>query len=109
MCKRLVSYLERHNILSDNQYGFRKKRSTNLTRILKSIAHLHNDVILLLRPESFRVLLSCANLGFCYLILAGIIEFKYGRKNEKDSGPSSEVTPSCKWPIDNNEYTVGVF
>ena len=19
------------------------------------------------------------------------------------------MTPSCKWPIDNNEYTVGVF
>ena len=25
------------------------------------IGHLHNDIILLLRPESFRVLLSCAN------------------------------------------------
>ena len=47
--------------------------------------------------------------AFCYLILAGITEFKYGRKNEKDSGRSSKVTPSCKWPIDNNEYTVGVF
>ena len=27
----------------------------------RTIGHLHDDVILLLRPESFRVLLSCAN------------------------------------------------
>ena len=26
-----------------------------------TIDHLHDDVVLLLRPESFRVLLSCAN------------------------------------------------
>ena len=26
-----------------------------------SIGHLHDDIILLLRPESFRGLLSCAN------------------------------------------------
>ena len=32
-----------------------------LTTEFKSIAHLHDDVILLLRPESFRILLSCAN------------------------------------------------
>ena len=43
MYKRLLKYLERHNILSDNQYKFRKKRSLNLattqllTRILRSI------------------------------------------------------------------------
>ena len=43
MCKRLLKYLERQNILSDNQYKFRKKRSLNLattqllTRILRSI------------------------------------------------------------------------
>ena len=30
------------------------------------IRHLHDDIILLLRPESFRGLLSCANLGFCH-------------------------------------------
>ena len=28
-----------------------------------------------------------------------ITEFKYERKNEKDSGRSSNMTPSCKWPI----------
>ena len=30
---------------------------------------------------------------------AGITKFKYERKNEKDSGRSSKMTPSCKWPI----------
>ena len=60
---------------------------------------LHDDVILLLRPESFRVLVSCANKGFCYLTLAGINNFKCERKNEKNSGRSSEMTSSCKWPI----------
>ena len=29
--------------------------------ILSTIGHLHYDIILLLRPDSFRVLLSCAN------------------------------------------------
>ena len=60
---------------------------------------MHDDVILLLRPESFRVLLSCANRDFCCLTLTGITKFKYERKNEKDSGRSSKMTPSCKWPI----------
>ena len=64
------------------------------------IGHLHYDIILLLRPESFRVLLSCASQGFCYLNLTGITKFKYERKNEKDSGRSSKMKPSCKWPID---------
>ena len=36
------------------------------------IGHLHDDVILVLRPESFRVLLSCANKVFCYLNLPGL-------------------------------------
>ena len=31
--------------------------------------------------------------------LAGITKFKYERKNEKDCGRSSEMTPTCKWPI----------
>ena len=30
---------------------------------------------------------------------AGITKFKFERKNEKDSGRSSKMTPSCKWPI----------
>ena len=54
---------------------------------------------LLFRPESFRVFLSCANYGFCHSNLAGITKFKYEKKNEKDSGRSSNMTPSCKWPI----------
>ena len=74
--------------------------------------HFHDDIILLLRPESFRVLLSCANQGFCYLNLTGITKFKYERKNEKDSGLSSKMTPSCKWLIwstvaGNDELRVG--
>ena len=28
-----------------------------------------------------------------------ITKFKYERKNEKDSGRSSKMKPSCKWPI----------
>ena len=54
------------------------------------IGHLHDDVILLLLPESFRVLLSYANYSFCYL--TGISKFKYERKNEMNSGPSSKKT-----------------
>ena len=63
------------------------------------IGHLHYDISLLLRPESFRVLLSCANEGFCYSNLTGITKFKYERRNKKDSGRSNKITPSCKWPI----------
>ena len=66
-----------------------------------AIGQLHDDVILLLQPESFRVLLSFANKGFCYLILAGITKFKYERKIVMDSGRSSKMTPSCKWSINN--------
>ena len=54
---------------------------------------------LLLRPESFRVFLSCANYGFCHLNLAGITKYNYGKKNEKDSGRICKMTPSCKWPM----------
>ena len=64
-----------------------------------TIDHLHDDVVLLLRPESFRVLLSCANWGFYYLTLAGISKFTYERKKGKYSGRSGKMTPSCKWPI----------
>ena len=68
-------------------------------RSIFPIGHLHDDVILLPRPESFRMLFSCANQGFFYLNLAGITEFIYKRTNEKDSGHSSKMTPSCKLPI----------
>ena len=57
---------------------------------------------LLLRPESFRVFLSCANYGFFHLNLAGNTKFKYEKKNEKDSGRCCKMTPSCKWPIHRN-------
>ena len=62
--------------------------------------HHHDDVILLLLPESFRALLSYANYSFRYINPTGIIsKFKYERKNEVNSGPSSKKTSSCKWPI----------
>jgi len=60
---------------------------------------------LLLRPESLRVFLSCANYSFCHLNLARITRFKYEKKNEKDSGHSGKMTPSCKWPILNVSKT----
>ena len=60
----------------------------------RAIGHLHDDIILLLRPGSFKVSLPCANLGFCYSNLTGITKFKDERKNEKDSGRSSKITPS---------------
>ena len=47
-----------------------------------AIGHLHDGVILLLWPGSFGVLLSCANLGFCYLNLTGATEFKYEKKTK---------------------------
>ena len=59
---------------------------------------MHEDVILLLSPESFRVLLSRANWDFCYLKLTGIIKFKYKRKSEKIL-VVSKMSPSCKWPV----------
>ena len=64
------------------------------------IDHFHDGVILLLRHESFRVLLSCANKCFCFVNLAGITKFKYERKNVKDSVRSRKMSPSCKWRID---------
>ena len=54
---------------------------SQLFSIGQIIGHLHDDVILLLRPESFR--------GFAflckYLNLAGMTKFKYERNKEKDS------------------------
>ena len=69
-----------------------------------SIGHLHDGVILLIWPEYFRVLLSCANKGFCYLKLAGITKFQYEKKNEKNSGRSSWMTPLGKWPLELLEW-----
>ena len=36
-------------------------------------------------PESFRVLLSYENYGFCYSNLTRISKFKYERENEMNS------------------------
>ena len=72
--------------------------SSSLNPYQNPIGHLNDGVILLLRPESLRVL-SCANHCFCYLNLARVTKFKYERKNEKDFSRTSEMTPSCKWPI----------
>ena len=66
----------------------------------REIDHLHDSVILLLLSKSFRILLSCANLGFCYFKLTGITQFKYKRKNKMNSGLSSKKASSRKWPID---------
>ena len=63
---------------------------------------LHDDIILLLRPESFRVLLSCASKGFFIWPSLGLTNLNVKekkKKNGKDSGRSSEMTPLCKWPI----------
>ena len=48
--------------------------STSAVNILKG--HLQNDVILLLRLEFLRGLVSCANKGFCYGNLAGITKIE---------------------------------
>ena len=62
------------------------------------IGYLHDGALLLLLPESFRVLLSCANQNFCYLNLTGTTKFNYERKNEMNSGQSSKKLSLCKWP-----------
>ena len=43
-------------------------------------------------------------LGFCYLSLTGIYKLKYERKIKEDSGPSSKMTSSCKWSIDQELF-----
>ena len=88
--RQAEAYINQPDIISTGPQNFLTSR----------IGHLHHDIILLLQAESFRVLLSCASQGFCHLILTGITKFKYGRQNEKDSGHSSKMTLSCKWPID---------
>ena len=59
----------------------------------KRIGHLHDGVILLTMTLILQGLLSCANQGFCYLNLTGIMD-KYEKKAQKNSGRSSKVTPS---------------
>ena len=45
-------------------------------------------------PSGFPFLCKLSPLLFK---LAGITKFKSDRKNEKNSGRSSKMTPSCKW------------
>ena len=61
-----------------------------IVHVFFSIGHLHDGVILLLRSESFGLLLSCANEGSCYSNLIGTIKFKYERKKEMNSGLSKK-------------------
>ena len=89
---------KKQNLLQKGQYYF-VQYIKEFWAIFATIDHLHDDVVLILRPESFRVLLSCANWGFYYLTLAGISKFTYERKKGKYSGRSGKMTPSCKWPI----------
>ena len=60
---------------------------------------LRDDIIYYYDQNPSGFSFFCANYGFCHLNLAGITKFKYEKKNEKDSGRSSKMTPSCKWPI----------
>ena len=76
-----------------------KLSSCDEPKLLNRSLILHDDIILLLRPKSFRGFLSCVNQTFCYLNLAEAAKFEYERKNEEDSGRSSKMTPLCKWPI----------
>ena len=55
--------------------------------------------LILLQPESFGFFLSCANCHLCYFNLAEITKFKCEWKNGENSGRSSKMMPSCKWPI----------
>ena len=48
------------------------------------MGHLHDGVILLLWPGSFKVLLSCANYGFYYLNVTRITKFKYEKQKRKE-------------------------
>ena len=59
---------------------------------------LHDDVILLQLPESFTLLFSCENQGFCFLNPGGIDKFKCESKHEMNSGSQcSQMSSSCKW------------
>lgn len=61
-------------------YHMHRKRTGSLYQI----AQLHDDVILPLQLESLRVLLCCANQGFCYLNHPRITKFEY-EKNDNNN------------------------
>ena len=84
---------------------------SNLRFITKYIFLIFRDCILFLISEQAICTMTTLynndqnTLGFYFLVqirafvtlnLAGITKFKYEREDEKDSGRSSEVTPSCK-------------
>ena len=61
--------------------------------------HLHDGVILLLRPESFTFFLSYLNLVIPVRFTKHKHLFAQESKTLKDSCRSSKMTPSCKWSI----------
>ena len=67
-------------------------------RIL-AIGHLHDGIILLLRPESFSFFLSYLNLVIPVRVKQQKSRFAQESKTLKDSGRSSKMTSSCKCPI----------
>ena len=97
-----MSFLQRWPLETGLSYWKYERKQIGISgaRVVQRKLHWQYDVILVLRPESFKVLLSCANQGFCYLNLSGITRFNYERNNEKDFGRSSEMTPSCKWSVE---------
>ena len=65
-----------------------------------SIGHLHDEIIYYhdQNPSGFSFLVQITAFN-CHVNRAGITKFKCDNKNQKDSGRSSKMTPSCKWPI----------
>ena len=61
--------------------------------------HLHDGVILLLRPESFMFFLSYLNLVIPARFTKQEHLFAQESKTLKDSCRSSNMTRSWKWPI----------
>ena len=61
--------------------------------------HLHDGVILLLRPESFTFFLSYLNLVIPARFTKQKHLFAGESKTLKVSRRSSKMTPSCKWTI----------
>ena len=81
--------------VGQNKYTHRSWRYIGGSKTV--MGNLNDDVILLIRPESFR---GCS---FVQTREAFVIEnsLEYERKNEKDSGRSSKMSSSCKWPINS--------
>ena len=55
------------------------------------IDHLHDDIILLLRPESFIVFAFLCKLGLLLFNVSGLPNLNMREKNQKDSGCSSNL------------------